>query len=253
MLKLYPDHVPARVPRIAGDMLAATWTVLWAAAGWAVYSTVMALQVIGDGLTGTGRTFDAWLEAFKSASPRGIPFLSQFLQSQATSLERAGGDRLIAAGNDAHATIAHLAVALGLFTAVPPILIVAGAYGIWRWRDAREMGSALAFVRSAEGSGRIEQARALLAYRAVSNLSFTQLMKVSSDPVGDLAARRYDALAVEMLKKAGLESFRLYDRGRPELGAAEPGAAGAGRQHPDGARHRTRPDHEVRELGPGGE
>lgn len=253
MLKLYPDHVPARLPRIAGDMLAAAWTVLWVAAGLGVYSTVMALQVIGDGLTSTGRTFDSWLEAFKSASPRGIPFLSQFLQAQATNLQRAGGDQLIAAGGQAHTSIHNLALALGVLTAAPPILIVAGAYAIWRWRDAREMGSALAFVRSAERSGRLEQARALLAYRAVSNLSFTRLMKVSGDPVGDLAAHRYDALAAEMLKQAGLESFRLQARGRPELKGSDPRAASVGDEGQHQDQDRAQPDREVRALGPGHE
>lgn len=253
MLKLYPDHVPARLPRIAGDMLAATWTVLWVAAGIAVHSTVLGLQVIGDGLTGTGRTFDSWLEAFKAATPRGIPFLSQFLQAQATTLQRVGGDQLIAAGGQAHATISNLAMVLAIFTAVPPILIVAGGYAAWRWRDAREMGSALAFVQSAESSGRLEQAKALLAYRAVANLSFTRLMKVSGDPVGDLAAHRYDALAAEMLKRAGLESFRLHDRGRPALEGSDVRATDVGHQRQHEDQDRPQPDGEVRTLGTGHE
>ena len=253
MLKLYPDHVPARLPRIAGDMLASAWTVLWVAAGVSVYSTVMALQVISDGLAGTGRTFDNWLDAFKSASPRGIPILSQFLQAQATALQKVGGDQLIAVAGQAHASIHNLALALGILTAAPPILIVAGGYAIWRWRDAREMGSALGFVRAAEGSGRLEQAKALLAYRAVSNLSFTRLMKVSGDPVGDLAAHRYDALAAEMLKQAGLESFRLYERGRPELRASDARAAGVGDQGEHQDQHGAQTDGEVRALGSGDE
>ncbi len=220
-LKLYPDHVPARTIRLVGDILASAWLTVWVAMGWMVYSTVMALEVIADGLSKTGRAFDSWLDAFKSASPRNIPYLSQFLQAQATSLQHQGGDQLIAAGNQANVTIQHLALALALVVALPPILIVVGGYLFWRWRDAREMGSALAFVRSAESSGQLEQAKALLAYRAIAALSFTELMKVTGDPIGDLAEHRYDALAALMLKKAGLESFRLYDRSRPALPSAE--------------------------------
>ena len=71
------------------------------------------------------------------------------------------------------------------------------------------MGSALAFVRRAMASGRIEQAKAVLAYRALATLSFTQLMKTSRDPVGDLSNRDYDRLAAAMLDRAGLDPWRL--------------------------------------------
>ena len=252
VLKLYPDHVPARVPRIAGDMAVTVWGMLWIAIGFAVYATVMALTVISDGIAGTGRTFNGWLDAFRSISPRGVPLLSQFLQDQTAALKRYGGDQLISAGGQAHDSIHNLAVALGLLSALPPILIVCGGYALWRWRDAREMGAALTFVRIAERTGRLEQARALLAYRAVANLSFARLMKVSQDPVGDLAAHRYDALAAEMLKKAGLESFRLYDRGAPELEAASDGpAARVGDESQHQHQHGGNPKHKVRTLGSG--
>jgi hypothetical protein len=130
---------------------------------------------------------------------------------------------------------------------------VAGAYAAWRWRDAREMGAALAFVRSAERGGRLEQARALLAYRAVAQLNFTHLMRASLDPVGDLSAHRYDALAAAMLKRAGLNSFRLYDPGAPKIEGGEarssepappaPAQIGEGRQEHD--EHGGATDHEV--------
>lgn len=250
VLKLYPDHVPARVPRIAGDMLAAAWCAVWAAAGLLAYQTVMALQVVADGLSSTGHTFNSWIDAFRSAAPKGIPILSPLLERGAAAFEKVSGDPMVSAGAQAHTDIFNLAVATGLFTALPPILIGAGAYGLWRWRDAREMGSALAFVRAAESGGRTDQAKAVLAYRAVASLSFRSLMKISADPIGDLAAHRYDALAAEMLKKAGLESFRLYDAGSARL---EPGAAGVRGHRQQHHQHRPHPDRQVRALGPGGE
>jgi hypothetical protein len=65
------------------------------------------------------------------------------------------------------------------------------------------------FVRIAYLTGRADQARAVLAYRAISSLSFRQLMRASSDPVGDLAHRRYERLAAAMLERAGIDPFRL--------------------------------------------
>jgi hypothetical protein len=118
--------------------------------------------------------------------------------------------------NDA---IIHLAVVLAVLVAAPPILIVLLPYGAWRWRDMREIGAALAFVRIASITGRAEQARAVLAFRAVTNLTFRQLMSASADPVGDLAMHRYDRLAAAMLKRAGLDSSRLSPPELPELPA----------------------------------
>ncbi len=83
----------------------------------------------------------------------------------------------------------------------------------------REVGAALGFVRVASLTGRADAARAVLAYRAISTLSFRQLMSASADPVGDIAERRYDRLAAAMLKRAGLDPGRLAPPELPELPA----------------------------------
>lgn len=254
MLKFYPDHVPARIPRVMGDMLVTLWVVAWALCGFAVYQVVEGLQAVADGISGTGHTLDAWIESFRNAVPRGIPGISSFFTGIADGLQRNSGDQLITFGGQAHQTIDHMAIAFGLVTAVPPILIVGGTYLFWRWRDAREMGAALAFVSAAERSGRLEQAKAVLAYRAVAQLRFTELMKASADPIGDLAAHQYDGLASAMLKRAGLESFRLYDRGAARLsepsGAAPSEISDAGQED---HRHRGHPQRQVGRLGAGDE
>jgi hypothetical protein len=209
MLKLYPDRPLPALARVVADLLTAAWIAVWALAGLAVYRTVMALEAIADGITGTGRTFNSWIAAFRNATPRGIPGISNWLLNEANALQRASGDPLIALGRQVHGDIFQTAVVLGLMVAVPPILIVGVAYGSWRYRDMREMGAALQFVRIAYLTGRSDQARAVLAYRAISTLSFRQLMRASSDPVGDLANHRYERLAAAMLDRAGIDPFRL--------------------------------------------
>jgi hypothetical protein len=209
MLKLYPDRPLAALARVFGDLLTTAWIVFWVLAGMAVYNTVMALEGIADAIMGTGRTFNSWIAAFRAATPRGIPGLSTWLLNEANALQRASGDPLIALGQHVHNDIFQVAVLLGLLVAVPPIVIVGVAYGSWRYRDMREMGAAMQFVRIAYLTGRADQARAVLAYRAISSLSFRQLMRASSDPVGDLAHRRYERLAAAMLERAGIDPFRL--------------------------------------------
>jgi hypothetical protein len=216
MLKFYPDRPLPALWHAFKDLLAVLWVAFWVAAGWLTYQTVLGLEVIADGIRDTGKTFNDWLESFKAAVPRGIPYLSDFLTQQATRLEKHTGDPLISLSQTVRQDIATLAIALALFIAVPPVLYLLLTYLPGRWREAREMGSALAFVRMAMAGGRVEQAKAVLAYRALANLSFTELMRTSRDPVGDLASRDYDRLAAAMLDRAGLDPWRLAEPADPD-------------------------------------
>ena len=217
MIKPYPDRTWPAFLRVLGDLLTIAWTAAWAWLGWLIYQTVLGLEVIADGIISTGTTFDGWIESFRSAIPGGIPAVTDFLMNIADQLRKYSGDPMISAGHQVHDAIIQVAVLLALLVAVPPILLVLVPYGAWRWRDMREIGAALAFVRIASITGRADQARAVLAFRAVSTLSFRQLMSASADPVGDIAERRYDRLANAMLKRAGLDESRLAPSDLPEL------------------------------------
>ena len=217
MIKVYPDRRWPAFLRVLADTVTVGWSIVWAYLGWLIYQTVLGLEVIADGITSTGTTFNAWIASFRHAVPGGIPFLTQFLLDTADALKKYSGDSLVATGHQIHDAIFQTAIVLGLLVALPPILLVMLPYAGWRWRDMRETGAALAFVRIASMTGRAEQARAVLAYRAVSTLSFRALMSASADPVGDIAERRYDRLADAMLKRAGLDPTRLAPHDLPEL------------------------------------
>lgn len=217
MLKIYPDRTWPAFLRVLGDTVVFVWTVAWAYLGFLIYQTVMGLEVIADGIKNTGLTFDDWIGAFRKAVPGGIPILTKFLQDTADTLRHYSGDPLVAAGQNIHDAILRTAIVLALLVALPPILLVLLPYSGWRWRDMRETGAALAFVRIASMTGRADAARAALAYRAVSTLSFRQLMTASPDPVGDLVERRYERLANAMLLRAGIDPTRLAPPDLPEL------------------------------------
>jgi hypothetical protein len=217
MLKIYPDRRWPAFLRVLADSIVSFWTVVWAYLGWLLYQTVMGLEVIADGIKNTGATFNQWIAAFRAGIPGGIPLLTKFLQDVADGLRHYSGDQLVAAGQNIHDAIIRVAIVLALLVALPPILLVLLPYGGWRWRDMRETGAALAFVRIASMTGRADAARAVLAYRAVSTLSFRQLMSASADPVGDLVEHRYERLAGAMLKRAGLDPSRLAPPELPEL------------------------------------
>ncbi|HKV89118.1 MAG TPA: hypothetical protein VJT78_14075 [Candidatus Dormibacteraeota bacterium] len=217
MIKLYPDRRWPAFLRVVADTVVTGWTILWAYLAFLIYQAVMGLEVIADGITNTGQTFDQWIASFRRAVPSGIPLLTQFLLNVADTLKQYSGDPLISTGHNIHDAIFHFAVILALLVGLPPILLVLVPYLGWRWRDIRETGAALAFVRIAAMTGRADAARAVLAYRAVSTLSFRQLMSASADPVGDLVEHRYERLSNAMLKRAGIDPTRLPPPELPEL------------------------------------
>src|SRR4030081_3153952 len=190
MIKLYPDRTWPAMVRVFGDLSSILWTVAWVWLGWLIYNTVMGLEGIADGITKTGTTFNDWINSFRHAVPGGIPGLTQFLLDIANTLQKYSGDPLVSAGHQVHDAIIKVAIILALLVALPPILLVLLPYGAWRWRDMKELGAALAFVRIASMTGRADQARAVLAFRAVSTLTFRQLMSASADPVGELVEHR---------------------------------------------------------------
>jgi hypothetical protein len=223
-MMLYPHRLLGLSGRLFGDLVVLLWTAAWVFAGWQVYRVVMALQVVADGISGTGHTFNRWIAAFRSATPRGVPGLSGALSNLAGTLQRSAGDPLVHNGMEAQQRIEQLAVVLGVVTAFAPILVVLFHYGRWRWSDVRERSAAAAFVRAAERSGRVEEAKAVLAHRAVSTLPFRRLMKVSANPIADLAAQRYDMLAAALLRRSGVAPLPpARAPGTPVTSARQPG------------------------------
>src|SRR5712691_1717767 len=112
MIKLYPDRKFPAFVRVLFDLITIVWTIAWAALGWLIYQTVLGLEVIADGITNTGTTFNSWIDSFRNAVPGGIPFLTQFLLDTAAALRRYSGDSLVSAGHQVHDTIIQLAIVL---------------------------------------------------------------------------------------------------------------------------------------------
>lgn len=204
MVKLYPDPGLQRTWRIVADVLVAAWSAFWLFAGVEIYRLVISLQRLADGITGAGQQIDGIIAAFRSSIPGGLPLVSSFFDQLSNSLEQSSGRPLIAIGGQVHGDVARLAVALAVAVGAPPLLIVTGLYLVRRWREVRERGAANAFVAAAVAQGAGPAVTALLAHRAVTTLSFAQLMRVSRDPVGDLVNGRHEALAAAQLAQIGL-------------------------------------------------
>lgn len=208
MVKLYPDPGWQRTRRIVADLLVLAWSAIWIYAGVEIYRLVISLQRLADGITGTGQRIDGIISAFRESVPGGVPLVSSFLDQLGTALERSSGRPLMALGTAAHGDVARLALLMALTVSAPSLILVSGRYLVRRWRDARELGAARAFVDAAVTGGAAPAVTALLAYRAVTTLSFAQLMRVSRDPVADLLNGRHDRLAAAQLVHLGLSPKR---------------------------------------------
>src|SRR5438876_11805247 len=110
MIKPYPDRAVPALLRVFSDVFTIGWTVAWAVLGWLIYKTVMGLEVIADGLTNTGMTFNSWITSFRNAIPGGIPGVTQFLMNVADTLRKYSGDPLVAGGHQVHDAIIKLAI-----------------------------------------------------------------------------------------------------------------------------------------------
>ena len=95
-----------------------------------------------------------------------------------------------------------LARTIGIITAGLPIAVLLVAVIPRRVRRIREMSSA----RALTGIDLADPERArLLAMRAAFGLPFRELLPYTTDPFGDLAEGRYDALVRAALADVGLQ------------------------------------------------
>jgi hypothetical protein len=202
-LKLYPDTPGRKARWIGADVLVIVWLGFWALLGYYIHQLIEVLQAIPDAIDRAGATLDAPLQTAMSAASQ-IPIVGSLIVDRLQNASNATAGRAHAVAAALSNLIDVAALGMALLVATPPILIVIGFYGYNRWRASREMGSARKIVEVALREHRGEQLSEALARRAIEVVPYRRLMKVSSDPLGELHSGHYDALAAESLRAAGL-------------------------------------------------
>jgi hypothetical protein len=96
----------------------------------------------------------------------------------------------------------HLANLLGLVTFGVPALLVLWRLLPERIAQARRLTAASRVLQAGDDANR----RRVLAQRAAFSLPFGQLLAYTDDPLGDLAAERYDPLVTALLHDIGLRA-----------------------------------------------
>jgi hypothetical protein len=198
-MRVYPDTPNDRGRAVARDALVLLTLFVLAWVAVKVHNAVDELAVLGTGVRDTG---EAVQKGFGSAADAvsGVPVVGGELGDALRGAGSGTGGEVADAGRAGEDRVHDLANLLGfLFFAIPAtILLLATLPG--RIRQIRELNAANRLL--AEPAS--EERRRLLAMRAAFSLPARDLMRHTKDPIGDLAADRYDALIAAAYEAEGL-------------------------------------------------
>ena len=200
-MRLYPDMPGRRAAVAVRDALVVTLLVLFALVGLAVHGAVESVAVLGTGVREAGSSFRGGFDAAAEAVD-GTPVVGDALGSALRGAGEETGGNVEALGRRGEDAVERLATILGLTTFALPSLVLLVLYVPPRLELARRVSAADRVLRGDFSPER----RRLVAMRAAFSLPYGQLLAYTRDPLGDLAAERYDALVAAALEDAGLRA-----------------------------------------------
>lgn len=198
-MKLYPDVPAKRRSTIIRDLVLLGLVVVFAWMGFKVHDAVNSLAVLGSGVKDAGLSVQS---GFNSAAGAvgGVPFVGGKLSDALQSAGQGSGGNVAALGQSGVDKVHELAQILGLVVFALPTVIVLLIMVPPRIRQIRQLGAANAALVDTHDPER----RRLLAMRAAFGLSYLTLLGYTRDPIGDLAAGRYDQLVAAALDDVGI-------------------------------------------------
>ncbi|WP_298457326.1 hypothetical protein [uncultured Cellulomonas sp.] len=203
-MSLYAQDRTHRTRQVVGDLVVAGWVVAWVLVGRAVHDVVGRLAAPGRALERAGLSLEDGLRATADGVGR-APVLGDDLRGPFD----AAGDAALAlarAGVDVQTGAERVAVLAGVSVAGWPVLLVAGAWALHRWRTARRLAVVRRVLAGPDGVD-------LLALRALAHAPLSRLAAVGPDVAG--AWRRGDPEVVAALAAVTLRDAGLAPPGRP--------------------------------------
>jgi hypothetical protein len=205
-----PGSIESRLPQrsiLAIDLLVVLWTVAWLVLGVAVGTFIERLGAVGEGLEDSGRAIVRAGDAVGDLSD--VPLVGEGFAAVADEI-RSIGRETAENGRSVEDDVNSLALLVGVGLALGPTLPVLFLWLPPRVSRERERNALRKSLKSGDRA-----ALAYLANRAVATRLFRELRRASDDPVADLAAGRFEALAELELDHLALGSIRWTDGGRP--------------------------------------
>jgi hypothetical protein len=198
-MRFYPE-VPHRFAnRVVADVLVVIAILVLALLGLKVRDTVNRLVVVPQGVRETGSAVHSGFHDAADAVGH-VPIVGGDLSDAFENAGEGSGGRVESLGQEGIDRTHRFADLLGLLVFGLPAAVLLAWY----------LPPRLALVRRLTAASEVldEQAsperRRLIAMRAAFALPYETLLRYTPDPLGDLAAERYDGLIAAVLEDSGL-------------------------------------------------
>jgi len=198
-MRLYPDAAPRRAATVAADAAVVLLVLLFAWLGLQVHDAVEEMASLGRGVQDAG---GAIADGFGTAADAvdEVPVVGGDLSDGLRDAGRDSGGEVAEAGRAGEDAVHRTANLLGILTwAIPTVLLLTRALPP-RVEQVRRLTAAARVL----GQPPAGERRRLVAMRAAFSLPYGQLLRHTRDPLGDLAAERYDGLLAAAYEDVGL-------------------------------------------------
>jgi hypothetical protein len=198
-MPFYPDIPVRRANTAVRDAATVMAVIVLALLGFWVYHTVDALTILGRGVHDAGSAVQT---GFDSAADKvdDIPLAGDRIADGLRSAGEDTGGTVADAGTRGERRVHRLALLLGFLTFLLPAVALLSRVLPQRLQQIRTLTNAVRVLSPIEDDER----RRLVAMRAAFALPYERLLAHTPDPLGDLAAGRYDALIDAIAEDAGL-------------------------------------------------
>jgi hypothetical protein len=200
-MRLYPDVPARRAATLAGDALLLALLLLFGWLGLVVHDAVDRLAVLGEGVQATGGAVSSGFEQAAEAVD-GAPVVGDELADELREAGEGSGGEVEDLGERGESRVHRLAVILGVITFALP----AGMLLLFALPPRIDLARRVTAASRALSDPDSEELRRVVAMRAAFALPYGTLLRYTRDPLGDLAAGRYDALVEAAFNDAGLRS-----------------------------------------------
>jgi|SRR5690349_21877621 len=198
-MRLYPQIPHRFASRLLADLLVVTAIVLLAFVGLTVRATVNRLVVVPQGVRETGGAVQSGFHDAADAVGH-VPIIGSDLSDAFQSAGEGSGGRVEELGQEGVDRTHRLADLLGLLVfGLPAVALLA-----WYLPPRLALVRRLTLASQVLDDRTSPERRRLIAMRAAFALPFETLLRHTADPVGDLAAERYDGLIAAVLDDSGL-------------------------------------------------
>lgn len=202
MPKIWSELPVARLKEQAADLATIAWVVFWGNVVWTLYSFLAAFAVAGRTVRAGG---EAMIERGRDLgeSLAGLPLVGSQARDLATGAFAGAGRPLADFGTELEQFIIVVAIVMAALLALVTIVPWLARYLPWRVERLRRIRAAHRAIRRAPEVPDAAVERAL-AMRAITRLTYEELLEYTPDPIGDWSRGRHERLARAELASVGL-------------------------------------------------